>query len=84
MRGDKARGDGATVLSKFQDNRLQRAVKFQIPSSKFQDLNSKSQVATTNFMRGDKARGDGATVLCKFQDNRLQWACKFQVPSRKF
>jgi hypothetical protein len=45
MRGDKARGDGATVLCKFQISgyRGQANPKFQDPKTKYKKPNTKYQ-----------------------------------------
>jgi hypothetical protein len=42
MKGDKARGDRATVLSELYSNSKSQIPRAQIPNTKFQDPNSKT------------------------------------------
>jgi hypothetical protein len=73
MRGDKARGDEATVLSKFQDNRLDWACKPQGASSNYEGRQGEGR-------RGDKdPRSKFEIPNSKVEVPRA----KFQVPNSK-
>jgi hypothetical protein len=95
MRGDKARGDEATVLSKFQDNRLDWACKPQGASSNYEgrqgegrrgdkDPRSKFEIPNSKVEvpSPNFMRGDKerGDGAIKIQDA----SSKFQIPRSKF